>query len=125
MTTFEGRTALVTGASGGIGRRIAERLAAAGATLALHYSSHAEPAQELAAALPKAAAFGADLGDADAPDRLVDEVEAVFGPVDVLVPITAAARSPASSRSTPKPSTRCWRSTCARRSCSPAARSRR
>ena len=44
MTTFEGRTALVTGASGGIGRRIAERLAAAGATLALHYSSNAEPA---------------------------------------------------------------------------------
>lgn len=85
MTIFEGRTALVTGASGGIGRRIAERLAAAGATLALHYASNAEPAQELASALPKAAAFGADLGDADAPDRLVDEVESVFGPVDVLV----------------------------------------
>ena len=42
----------MTGASGGIGRRIAERLAAAGAALALHYSSNAEPAQELAAALP-------------------------------------------------------------------------
>ena len=85
MTTFEGRTALVTGASGGIGRRIAERLAAAGATLALHYSSNAEPAEELASALPKAAAFGADLADAEAPDRLVDQVEAAFGPVDVLV----------------------------------------
>jgi 3-oxoacyl-[acyl-carrier protein] reductase len=35
--------------------------------------------------LPKAAAFAADLGEADAPDRLVDEVEAVFGRVDVLV----------------------------------------
>jgi len=33
MTTFEGYTALVTGASGGIGRKIAERLAGAGATL--------------------------------------------------------------------------------------------
>ncbi len=85
MTTFEGRTALVTGASGGIGRKIAERLAAEGARLALHYSSNAEPAEELAAALPNAAAFGADLGDAEAPDRLVDEVEAVFGPIDVLV----------------------------------------
>jgi 3-oxoacyl-[acyl-carrier protein] reductase len=35
--------------------------------------------------LPKAAAFAADLGEADAPDRLVDEVEAVFGRGDVLV----------------------------------------
>lgn len=51
MTTFEGRIALVTGASGGIGRRIAERLAGAGATVALHYATHAEPALELAAAL--------------------------------------------------------------------------
>jgi 3-oxoacyl-[acyl-carrier protein] reductase len=85
MTTFEGRIALVTGASGGIGRRIAERLAGAGATVALHYANHAEPAQELAAALGRAAAFEADLGDPRAPDRLIDEIEAVFGRVDMLV----------------------------------------
>jgi 3-oxoacyl-[acyl-carrier protein] reductase len=85
MTTFEGRIALVTGASGGIGSRIAERLAGAGATVAVHYASHAEPAHELAAALGRAAAFGADLSDAEAADRLVDEVEAAFGRVDVLV----------------------------------------
>ena len=63
-------------------RRAARR---GGATLALHYSSNPEPAQELASALPKAAAFEADLGEPDAPDRLVDEVESVFGRVDVLV----------------------------------------
>ncbi len=85
MTSFEGRIALVTGASGGIGRRIAERLAGAGATVALHYAAHAEPAQELADALGRAAAFEADLADAEAPDRLIDEVESAFGPVDVLV----------------------------------------
>jgi 3-oxoacyl-[acyl-carrier protein] reductase len=85
MTRFEGRVALVTGASGGIGGRIAERLAGEGAIVAVHYSSNAEPAQELAAKLPGAAAFGADLGDADAPERLVDDVEATLGPVEVLV----------------------------------------
>ena len=51
MTSFEGRVALVTGASGGIGQRIAERLANAGASVALHYGSNAAPAEELAAAL--------------------------------------------------------------------------
>jgi 3-oxoacyl-[acyl-carrier protein] reductase len=85
MTTFDERIALVTGASGGIGRRIAERLAAAGATVALHYASHAEPAQELATALGRAATFGADLRDPEASDRLVDDVEAAFGRIDVLV----------------------------------------
>jgi 3-oxoacyl-[acyl-carrier protein] reductase len=85
MTRFEGRVALVTGASGGIGGRIAERLAGEGAIVALHYATNPGPAQELAAALPRSAAFGADLGDPDTPDRLVDEVEAALGPIEVLV----------------------------------------
>jgi 3-oxoacyl-[acyl-carrier protein] reductase len=85
MTSFEGRVALITGASGGIGQRIAERLAGAGATVALHYAASAQPAHELAAALGRAATFQADLAEPEAPDRLVDEVEAALGPIDVLV----------------------------------------
>jgi 3-oxoacyl-[acyl-carrier protein] reductase len=85
VTSFEGRVALVTGASGGIGRALARRLGEAGATVALHYGARAGPAEELAAALPRAATFGADLRDPDAPDRLVDAVEDRLGAVDVLV----------------------------------------
>jgi 3-oxoacyl-[acyl-carrier protein] reductase len=91
-TAFEGRVALVTGASGGIGRRIAEGLAAHGAAVALHYASNPDPANELAAALTRAAAFGADLADPEAPDRLVDEAEAALGPVDILVANHGAGR---------------------------------
>jgi 3-oxoacyl-[acyl-carrier protein] reductase len=91
-SVFESRVALVTGASGGIGRRIAERLAGAGATVALHYAANARPAHELADALPRAEAFGADLGDRDAPERLLDEVEGALGPVDVLVANHGAGR---------------------------------
>ena len=85
MTKFEGRVALVTGASGGIGRRIAERLAAEGAIVALHYATNDQPVRELAAELPQSAVFQADLSGVDAPNRLVDEVEAKLGQVDVLV----------------------------------------
>ncbi|HMI70533.1 MAG TPA: SDR family NAD(P)-dependent oxidoreductase [Solirubrobacteraceae bacterium] len=89
---LEGRVALVTGASGGIGGRIAERLGAAGATVALHYARNAQPAQKLAATLPRAAAFGADLGEREAPERLVGEVEGSLGPIDVLVANHGAGR---------------------------------
>jgi 3-oxoacyl-[acyl-carrier protein] reductase len=85
---FAGRIALVTGASGGIGAELSRRLAGAGAAVALHYASNEAAATGLAAEIEatggRAQTFGADLGDASAPERLVGEVERELGPVDVL-----------------------------------------
>jgi short-subunit dehydrogenase len=78
-----GRRILLTGASRGIGRALAERFAAEGARLALVARS-AGPLGDLAARLD-AAPFAVDLGDPAAVDGLIERVEGAFGPIDVLV----------------------------------------
>jgi 3-oxoacyl-[acyl-carrier protein] reductase len=87
--SFPGRVALVTGGSGGIGRAVARRLARAGAAVAVSYASHAEPADEVVAAIEagggRAVALRADLREHDAVAALVDAAEAALGPVDILV----------------------------------------
>jgi 3-oxoacyl-[acyl-carrier protein] reductase len=86
---FAGRVALVTGASGGIGRAIALRLAGEGAAVALSYRRNSQSVEELATTIGatggRATAIGADLRAAEAPGELIDAVEASLGPVDVLV----------------------------------------
>ncbi|QDT63642.1 3-oxoacyl-[acyl-carrier-protein] reductase [Calycomorphotria hydatis] len=86
---LEGRTALVTGGSRGIGRAIVERFAAEGAKVAFVYRSNKEAADELSAAV--AAAGGEAIGfqgdvksKADA-DRIVEEVIEKFEKIDILV----------------------------------------
>lgn len=79
-----GRVALVTGASSGIGRRMALVLAAAGASVAAS-ARRVELLDELASRSPSITAFPADLTDDPARERLVAEVTERLGPVDVLV----------------------------------------
>jgi 3-oxoacyl-[acyl-carrier protein] reductase len=78
--SLEGRTALVTGGSRGIGKAIAAELAAAGATVVLGYRSGADEAEEVASEIG-ARAVQADVAEVEDAKRLVEEA----GDVDILV----------------------------------------
>ena len=87
MFSLEGRVALVTGASRGIGAAIAKALGEAGADVAVH--GNATPADATANAVRgfgrKTAMLVADMADAGAPDRLVKETVAALGGLDIVV----------------------------------------
>lgn len=79
-----GRVALVTGASSGLGKRIALVLAAAGATVAIT-ARRTDRLVELESETPNIHGFPCDLTNADEREALVTEVESRLGPVDILV----------------------------------------
>src|SRR5262245_45552690 len=85
---LDGRIALVTGASGGIGRELARGLALAGARVALSGRDGARlaaVAERIGVEGGRAEPFPADLGDASGAEPLVAAVRARLGRVDVLV----------------------------------------
>ncbi len=86
---MNGRVALVTGASRGIGREIALELASSGHIVAVNYSRSADAAaavvNEIEAAGGSALALQADVGDAEAVDSMVSRITEELGPIAVLV----------------------------------------
>jgi 3-oxoacyl-[acyl-carrier protein] reductase len=101
MAVLEGKTALITGASRGIGLAIAKRFAAEGASVVLCASrmgAHGElqgtletAVEEIKAAGGRAAAVPCNLSDAVARSQLVDAAESHFGPLDIVVNNAAAS----------------------------------
>ena len=87
--TLAGRVALVTGAGMGIGQGIALELARQGAAVGIHYAHSSEGARQAQEEIErlggKAVLVQGDLGEVDSCLRIVDEVVATLGGVDILV----------------------------------------
>jgi 3-oxoacyl-[acyl-carrier protein] reductase len=89
MTNQSNKVAIVTGASGGIGGAVAERLARDGFTVVVNYAGKAQPAEDLVrqieAAGGKAVAHQADIADPEAVRKMFEAAQTAFGGVDVLI----------------------------------------
>ncbi len=89
MNLLEGKVVIVTGASRGIGKSIAQKCVDQGAKVAFTYLSSEEKAKALAAELTanggEAVGFKSNAAEFDAAQKLVDDVMARFGQIDVLV----------------------------------------
>lgn len=88
MKLLEGKVALITGATRGIGKGIAEIFAQQGAKVAFTYAGSVDKAKELEATLSSVTqikGYQSDASDFDAAQQLVDDVLAEFGKIDILV----------------------------------------
>lgn len=89
MKELQNRTALVTGASRGIGKAIALALADSGAAVAVNYRERSDEGEAVAEVIRKsggrAAAFGADVSQRSAVQSMVRDIEERLGPIDILI----------------------------------------
>lgn len=88
MKLLEGKVALITGATRGIGKAIAEMYASQGAKIAFTYAGSVDKAKELEAALSSVTqikGYQSDASDYDAAQKLIDDVIEEFGKIDILV----------------------------------------
>jgi glucose 1-dehydrogenase len=86
---LDGKVALISGASRGIGRGIALRMGRSGAKVAVNYRTHPDEAEEVAAEIRDAGSdalvYGADVSDRDAVDAMVAATVEQFGRLDIVV----------------------------------------
>ena len=96
MESLQGKVALVTGASRGIGRAIAEQLAAGGARVAVGYLARAESADQVVAEIERgggeAVVVQADVRSAQAVQSMIQRIEQQWGSVEILVNNAGIAR---------------------------------
>jgi NAD(P)-dependent dehydrogenase (short-subunit alcohol dehydrogenase family) len=87
MKLLDGKVALITGGSRGLGRAMAEVFAREGARVAFNYSSDEAAANETLARIdsPHKRAYRCSVTDGDGLVRMVEEIERELGPVDILV----------------------------------------
>lgn len=89
MKLLEGKTALVTGASKGIGRKIAEKFAEQGANVAFTYLSSVEKGEALEKELQsfgtKVKGYRSDASKFDEAEKLINDIVADFGAIDIVV----------------------------------------
>ena len=101
---LEGKTALVTGGSRGIGRAVCMALAREGAKVAVNYVSNEKAAREVVAEIERlggeAVIVEADVSDPDSVDAMVSAVEHGLGPIDLLVTSAGIAKAEHHSKMT-------------------------
>lgn len=86
---LDGKVALITGASRGIGRAVAVKLASEGAKVAINYAGNTAKAEEVKAEIEKnggmAILVQADISSSEAVDAMIEKVVEAFGQIDILV----------------------------------------